>query len=103
MAPLASATATGVSQLVRAPLMITLPVAYVMTLFFARGLGFGQIFAPFLAALVVFAGDLLVDALKGETPTNPLDYLVRILYVVANTAILWGLLTGVLSLPTEET
>ena len=102
MAPLASAAATGVSQLVRAPLMITLPVAYVIALFFSNGLGFGQILAPFLAAVVVFLGDLFVDILKGDLPSHRVDYLVRILYVVANTAILWALLTGVISLPTDK-
>jgi hypothetical protein len=101
--PLASAAATGVSQLVRAPVLITLPTAYVLTLFIYNGLGLGEIFAPLLAALIVFLADLLVDVLKGETPDSPWDYLVRLVYVIVNTAILWGLLTGTISLPTEET
>jgi hypothetical protein len=99
----ASAAATGVSQLVRAPVMITLPTAYILTLFLYNGLSFGQIFAPLVAAIVIFVADLLVDILKGETPSNPLDYVVRVVYMIVNTAILWGLLTGTISLPTEET
>ena len=103
MAPLTSAAAFGVSQLVRAPVMITLPTAYVVTLFFAKGLGFGLILASLVGALVVFVSDLLVDALKEELPSKPLDYVIRFVYLLVNTAILWGLLTGTISLPTEET
>jgi hypothetical protein len=89
--------------------LITLPTAYILTLFVSNGLGFGQILAPFLAALVVFLADLLVDVLKGEGPLKKegnagwLDIAVRIVYMLVNTAILWGLLTGTISLPTEET
>ena len=84
----------ALKQLVGAPVMITLPSAYLVARLFADYLYFPFIFAALLASLLVYAADWFVS----EDPWETRDYLGRLIYVVFNTAILTGLLTGIVTL-----
>jgi hypothetical protein len=87
---------TFVQQLVGAPVMITLPIAYAVARFFVEVVGFPNILAAFIAAFLVYAADWYSSAdPKWQWPR---DYIGRLIYVVINTAILTLVLAGVIPL-----
>ncbi len=52
----------GVAQLVHAPLMITLPTAYIVARYlFMDSLGLGLVLSAFLTAALIYAADLYAD------------------------------------------
>jgi hypothetical protein len=92
----ASATPQNfVKQLVGAPVMITLPIAYAVALFFVQAVGFPNILAALIAAFLVYAADWYSSDPAWKWPR---DYVGRLIYVVINTAILTLVLLGVISL-----
>ncbi len=57
MTPPAAAPQNFVKQLVGAPVMITLPIAYAVALFFVQVIGFPNLLAALISALLVYAAD----------------------------------------------
>ena len=90
-----AAPQTFVKQLVGAPVMITLPIAYAVSLFFVKVVGFPNIIGALIAALLVYAADWYS---ADPAWTWPRDYIGRLIYVVINTAILTLVLMGVISI-----
>jgi len=95
MAQPAARPQTFVKQLVGAPVMITLPIAYTVALFFVQVLGLPDLIGALIAALLVYAADWYSSDPPWERPK---DYIGRLIYVVINTAILTLVLRGVISI-----
>jgi O-antigen/teichoic acid export membrane protein len=94
-------------QLVREPLMLTLPLAYGITRVISEGLG-GAAWSVWIGALVVSILVYILDWYASSTPETPWrsrDFFGRFAYVILNTLILVGILTGLVELteppPTE--
>ena len=75
--------------------MITLPVAYAVALFFVQAVGFPNVLAAFISALLVYAADWYSS---DPTWKWPKDYAGRLIYVAINTAIVTLVLMGVISI-----
>jgi hypothetical protein len=78
-------------QFVHAPMMITLPTAYLAAKYvFMGALGFDVAVASFLTAAVIYGTDRYAD----DEPWDRWDYGFRLLYVIFNTAILMAAFAG---------
>jgi hypothetical protein len=82
-----------VKQLVGAPVMITLPIAYAVALFFTQVIGFWDVLGALASALLIYAGDWYT---ADPVWTWWRDYAGRLIYVVINTAILTLALRGLI-------
>ena len=90
-------------QLVREPLMLTLPLAYGITRVISEGLG-GGAWAVWFGALVVSILVYILDWYASTTPWTRRDWIGRGAYIILNTLILVGIFTGLVELtepPTE--
>ena len=90
-----TAPQTFAKQLVGAPVMITLPIAYYVALFFAQVIGLPNVIGALISAFLIYAADWFSS---DPAWTWPRDYGGRLIYVVFNTAILTLVLMGVISI-----
>jgi hypothetical protein len=81
----------GAAQLVHAPLMITLPTAYLVARYiFSQTFGLAPFFSALLTALLIYGVDWYADEEKWGVKA----YGGRLFYAIFNTAILMGVLSG---------
>ena len=93
--PAATSPQNFVKQLVGAPVMITLPIAYAVALFFVQAVGLPNVIGALISAVLVYAADWYSADPAWKWPR---DYVGRLIYVVINTAILSLILMGVISI-----
>lgn len=85
---------TFVKQLVGAPVMITLPIAYAVALFFVQVIGLPNVIGALISAALIYAA----DRFSSEQKWSWKEYAARLVYLVINTAILTLVLMGIISI-----